>query len=555
MAANQEKDLNPVYMNYVETISRICCDFHINSLKPQIAAIGENIHEGNFINVALVGGFKAGKSSFINSIIGKDVLPVAVLPLTSVITYIRYGVRNKAQVELLNGQTTEIPLEKLIDYISEDNNPKNVKQIKRVDVELVCLEKYRGIQFVDTPGIGSVYKHNTVTSTEWLPRVGAAFLAVSVVQPLSEGELELLKELDNYTCEIVLLLTKIDLVGEIEADKVVQFIRSQVKQQLNKDLQIFPFSNKSGFGPSQQAVHEFTRQTIVGNRLQKADEIITHKLRSVLLKCHEYLLLGASAANSTQESRQGLLIQIEKERQALSSIQNEIWLIANDLKERVHTDSSGMFERQNIRVSRDLLHQLKEDMPGWRGNLEKTSHAFRHWVETNFVIKLKPISDEFGPQLSERYLNMALDSYTRVVRAFQDRLAQAIEKALHTQFAGAKFEVKIKEPKSPDVYIGNIFMTPWEIVWFLVPMRLFRPLVNGHFLHRLPWDIEVNLTRLASQWTESLSVSMDDIAQQAKVFIRQEIDTVENLLNKAPDKRREIEKAISELEGIKNLIK
>jgi molecular chaperone DnaK (HSP70) len=98
-------------------------------------------------------------------------------------------------------------------------------------------------------------------------------------------------------------------------------------------------------------------------------------------------------------------------------------------------------------------------------------------------------------------------------------------------------------------------MTPWEIVWFLVPMRLFRPLVNGHFLHRLPWDIEVNLTRLASQWTESLSISMDDIAQQAKVFIRQEIDTVENLLNKAPDQRREIEKAISELEGIKNSIK
>ncbi len=39
---------------------------------------------------------------------------------------------------------------------------------------------------------------------------------------------------------------------------------------------------------------------------------------------------------------------------------------------------------------------------------------------------------------------MALDSYSRVVRAFQDRIAQAIEKALHTQFAGAKFEVENK---------------------------------------------------------------------------------------------------------------
>ena len=151
MAANQEKDLNPVYMNYVETISRICCDFHINSLKPQIAAIGENIHEGNFINVALVGGFKAGKSSFINSIIGKDVLPVAVLPLTSVITYIRYGPRSKAQVELFNAQTIEISLEKIVDYITEDNNPENVKQVLRVDVELECLWQYPGSE-EKTPG-------------------------------------------------------------------------------------------------------------------------------------------------------------------------------------------------------------------------------------------------------------------------------------------------------------------------------------------------------------------------------------------------------------------
>lgn len=554
MAVNQDRTLNPVYKNYVEAISRICGDFHIDSLKPQITAISDNIHEGSFINVALVGGFKAGKSSFINSIIGKDVLPVAVLPLTSVITYIRYGAYNKAKVELLNGQTTEIPLEKVVDYITEDNNPKNIKQVKRVDVELVSLEQYQGIQFVDTPGIGSVYKHNTITSTEWLPRVGAAFLAVSVVQPLSEAELELLKELDNYTCEIVLLLTKIDLVATSETDKVVQFIRDQVKQYLNKDLRVFPFSNKAGFEPSRQAVYEFIQQSIAGNRLQKSDDIITHKLRSTLLKCREYLLLGLSAANSTQEARQGLLQQIGQERQALASIQNELRLIANDLKERLYNDSSGIFERQRSRVAKDLLGQLKVDMPTWRGNLEKTSQAFRHWVEINFVIKLKPISDEYGPQLSERYLKMALDSYSRVVRAFQDRIAQAIEKALHTQFAGAKFEVKIKEPKKPDVYIGNVFMTPWEIVWFLVPMGLFRPLVNGHFLHRLPWDVNVNLTRLASQWTESLSVSMDDIAQQAKVFIQQEIGTVENLLNKAPDQHSQIEKAIAELEEIKNLI-
>ncbi len=176
---------------------------------------------------------------------------------------------------------------------------------------------------------------------------------------------------DLAPCEIVLLLTKIDLVATSEADKVVQFIRDQVKQYLNKDLRVFLFSNKAGFEPSRQAVYEFIQQSIAGNRLQKSDDIITHKWRSTLLKCREYLLLGLSAANSTQEARQGLLQQIGQERQALASIQNELRLIANDLKERLYNDSSGIFERQRSRVAKDLLGQLKVDMPTWRGNLKR----------------------------------------------------------------------------------------------------------------------------------------------------------------------------------------
>ena len=40
----QDQDINPVYKNYVDTINRICGDFHIDSLKGQITAIGETIH-------------------------------------------------------------------------------------------------------------------------------------------------------------------------------------------------------------------------------------------------------------------------------------------------------------------------------------------------------------------------------------------------------------------------------------------------------------------------------------------------------------------------------
>src|ERR1035438_6333148 len=54
--------------------------------------------EQDEISVAVLGRFKAGKSSFINHFIGRDILPVGVVPVTAVVTEIRYGTRVEARV-------------------------------------------------------------------------------------------------------------------------------------------------------------------------------------------------------------------------------------------------------------------------------------------------------------------------------------------------------------------------------------------------------------------------------------------------------------------------
>jgi hypothetical protein len=203
-----------------------------------------------------------------------------------------------------------------------------------------------------------------------------------------------------------------------------------------------------------------------------------------------------------------------------------------------------MFDKQRVHVLKILKERLKKDMRGWNGNIGKAVEDFQRWEEKNFIAALKPVSKECGLQLTDSYSNASLDSCSRIVRAFQDRLANEIERSLHIHFPAAQFEVKIKEPKIPDVFIGNNFTASWDIIWFLAPMRIFRPLVTRNFVSRLPWHMDVSLSRLASQWKEALSNSMDNVAQQAIDFINKEIDTVENLLISAPDRHHEIENAI-----------
>jgi ribosome biogenesis GTPase A len=137
----------------------------------------------NEISVAVLGRFKAGKSSFLNHFIGRNILPVGVVPVTAVVTEIRCGVREEARVHHRDGRDPKIPLEQIGTYISEKENPENNKQVDLISVELPELRRFRGLKFVDTPGLESALSHNTQTSLDWLPNVGLALVAVRSIRP------------------------------------------------------------------------------------------------------------------------------------------------------------------------------------------------------------------------------------------------------------------------------------------------------------------------------------------------------------------------------------
>src|ERR1022692_1046364 len=119
------------------------------------------------ISVAVLGRFKAGKSSFLNHFIGRNLLPVGVVPVTAVVTEIRYGPREEARVHHHDGRDAAAPLGGIASYISEKENPENAKQVDRISVELPELRRFRGLKFVDTPGLESALSHNTRTSLDW----------------------------------------------------------------------------------------------------------------------------------------------------------------------------------------------------------------------------------------------------------------------------------------------------------------------------------------------------------------------------------------------------
>jgi len=535
------------FLQSLKKIEAICATFGIASLSPQIKAATDALSDGGIVDVAVLGQFKSGKSSFLNSLFCREIVPVDVLPTTAVVTRIGYGPTDHAVVRYLSGKIEDVSSDSVAEYVTESENPDNRKQVALVEVESPALAKFQGVRFVDTPGLGSLFRHNTQASMDWLPRVGAAIVAISIDHPLSEQDLQLLDELVRHTPEILVLLSKADIVTSGQAEKIIDFTRDQLDRHFGRTIPVFPFSIRPLFEKQRDALREFLISRVVENHETRFGEIIAHKVRALIGSCREYLTVALQAASADEEALRELRGLLGREKDDFGQIRNEVWLVANDHKTTVQNASFKRFGAYRGELTTKLLAELKIKAPEWKGHLSKTSTAYKAWLESTLEIEMKTLSMQ-GEDFLAPYLTQSQAAIARAVRAFQDRLAQAIQKALRTTLTGAQFQGEIAEPSHPDVRVGKTFDIPLDLLWFVIPMLIFRPLVNRHLQKQIPWEVEKNLSRLSAQWAEATNRCIDGLARQALEFIRNELAVVERLVSETRDRRQEIEQALERLD-------
>lgn len=532
-----------------ETIERVCGSFRIDSLNARLAAVAEGLSGEGIVDVAILGQFKAGKSSFLNTLFGKMVVPVHVLPATSVVTRIGHGQNERVVVRYLSGKSEEIALARLPEFVTEKENPENRKQVSIVDVELPDLEPYRGIRFIDTPGLGSIFSHNTQASMDWLPRVGGALVAVSVNHPFSQEDMALLSEVFLHTPEAAILLTKADLVTESELQAVSEFTREQVAHHTGRKLPIFPVSVLPDYDALREEIREYLRRRIVAGRKERFHGIMTHKLRTLAAECRSYLTLAKAASEAVEKARDDLKRILAREREDLKSIRSEVNIQIRDLKVQVRTTAGERYHAHRGEVADRLQQALDAEASAWRGNLARTARRFQEWLALTLESELSDLSGR-GEEYLSGYLLNAQTSLHRTVRAFQDRVAKEIEQALGLSFEGASFHAAIAEPARPNIRVGKIFAISIDLLWFLIPMGLVRSLVFRHFRKRIDWEAEKNLSRLASQWADAVNASIDDLARQAMAFVTDELSTIERLVFGAEDRSPDLREALEELKSM-----
>jgi len=223
------------FINHKTGILDIVAD--INSLltennggsNERLFAVREQLISNHF-NLVVLGQFKRGKTTLINSLVGNRILPSSVVPLTSIVTILKFGNEVRCTIFMNDGTEQNVRIEALHDYVTESGNPKNIRGVKCACIEYPIPLLEKGMQLVDTPGIGSTFLHNTETTYEFLDHLDAAIFLMSADVPISQVEKELLETIKTSTQKIFFVLNKVDNLEPEEITEMSTYNRSVLQE-------------------------------------------------------------------------------------------------------------------------------------------------------------------------------------------------------------------------------------------------------------------------------------------------------------------------------------
>lgn len=182
--------------------------------------------------VAVIGEFKRGKSSLLNALIGADVLPTDILPMTAAVTRVTYGTERKIEIFYKDGSTEEKTVEELVEYATkyDEEKEKKASTVKEIVVTYPSVFCQNHIDFLDTPGLNDNESMTDVTFRV-LGEVDAAIVVISANHPMSMTEKTLILDLiaEKQIRHLIFVVTHIDVVRrKTEQERLLDFFRERL---------------------------------------------------------------------------------------------------------------------------------------------------------------------------------------------------------------------------------------------------------------------------------------------------------------------------------------
>ena len=460
--------------------SRLCLDCLDDDYadgRNELQSLQDRLVSGQF-RLAVLGQFKRGKSTLLNALLGDKLLPTDILPVTAIPTFIGAAESLDVQVdfEVEAEPVKYIPSadqslgDFLADYVTEEGNPHNQRQVKRVEIGHPSIMLKQGIVLIDTPGIGSTHKHNTEVAYQILPQCDAALFLVSPDPPITEIELEYLKEIRQRLPQTFFILNKIDFLDEQEKMVSLRFLADQLAPLCDGVPLVLAVSARQGLEArlagdavgwrnsgmqqvEQNLIDFFARekQQIFQESLQRRiGDQLNNTVMQLQLSLKALLLPEAELKQRIEQFRQSIP-DVEREKQAAEDI------LSGDLKrvvERLNKEVEKVRAQAKVKVI-NQLENLVQTVVDTEEMERLVREALVREIPNFFAPAMRAVADIIRTEATELLTQHQLRS-NRLIEQVRKIAAELFDIPYHAPLAGrsyTKFEIS---GWSNDLFISDM---------------------------------------------------------------------------------------------------
>lgn len=396
---------------------------------------GTNLRQGVF-RLLVLGDMKRGKSTFLNALIGENLLPSDVNPCTALLTVLRYGSEKKVTVYFNDGRIPEqLDFKEFKHkYTIDPAEAKQLEQEKKpafpgveyavVEYPLPLLEK--GIEIVDSPGLNDTEARNEL-SLGYINNCHAILFVLRASQPCTLGER---RYLENYIKDrglsVFFLVNAWDQVREalIDPDDVEELQEAEDKLRRVFKANLADYCKVDGHDVYDERVFEVSAIKALRRRLKNPSASLEETgFPEFMAALNTFLTQERAIA----ELRQARTLARQTYTHTREAVERRIPLLeqdANQLKERISSVEPEFNKltkirdefQQEIRSSRDA--QARAIADSFRSYVLSLGNTF----EADFI--------RYQPELK------MLDFLNKGKRdAFNTALQKAFEQYIADKFA------------------------------------------------------------------------------------------------------------------------
>jgi GTPase Era involved in 16S rRNA processing len=531
------------------------------TLLPQIDDEIDKLETSSFY-LAVLGQFKRGKTTFINALLGEEILPTGILPLTSIITLIRFGERKKAEVVFLDNRRCTIDPTELRQYVSESENAKNEKKVHHVELAYPSSFLKNGIVLIDTPGVGSIALHNTETTQGFLPRIEAAVVLLGADPPVTQVEFQFIDELFSSVEKAFFLLNKSDVLSESDLADALAYTASALKSKLGSNSEVYPVSALAALkerkganvtGPYGSAIEKVKRT--IESFLQK--EKLHHLLRSSEKRFHRFI----------EELRFSIELQLKAIETPLNELQTKIGLF-NQYATSLETDGrrhiyiiDGEITLLRQRLSDKVDLKLHEEASKLQNAIENFSSKHSDMPSNDLLMSL---DQEVTAMLISDFEKWRMPVQTEILESLRSIFGRAAEEVNElsrkiNQHTAELFGISVKEFPSVELLPLKdefsyrtkddplfIDVDTEKLSSWLLPRALARRKVIRHVMKKTAEKVNINSGRVLSDFVTVIENNKRYLQHHFESDLKLAIGDINRILDDALRRRIENESTVAE---------